>query len=88
MSTGKLLFRYQLFSTIVLFPFYFRPLPTHVILDRAQSALGKQGYNLLYSNCEHFATDCRYGQANCRQVRRLFTYQRKKKIKLIIFRCK
>lgn len=56
---------------LVLVLFYFRPFPAQIILDRARSSLGKQGYNILYSNCEHFATDCRYGEANCRQVRRL-----------------
>jgi len=54
-----------------LFFFYFRPLPVEIILDRAHSALGKEGYNVIYSNCEHFTTDCRYGQSNSQQVRRL-----------------
>ena len=50
----------------------FRPLPVEVILDKARRALNQEGYNLVYSNCEHFATECRYGQANSRQVRRIF----------------
>jgi len=56
------------------FFFYFRPLPVKDILDRANSALGQQGYNVIYDNCEHFATDCRYGQSNSRQVKRLIEY--------------
>jgi hypothetical protein len=36
-------------------------LPADEIVKRAQDALGKEGYNVLANNCEHFATDCRYG---------------------------
>ena len=46
----------------------FRPLPVQVILDKARRALNQEGYNLVYSNCEHFSTECRYGQPNSRQV--------------------
>ncbi|CAF0735319.1 unnamed protein product [Adineta ricciae] len=45
-----------------------KPLETDVILDKARRALNKEGYNLVYDNCEHFATECRYGQASSRQV--------------------
>ncbi|CAF0954878.1 unnamed protein product [Adineta steineri] len=45
-----------------------QPLPSEVILDKARRALNQEGYNLVYSNCEHFATECRYGQPNSRQV--------------------
>ncbi|CAF3333907.1 unnamed protein product [Rotaria socialis] len=45
-----------------------KPLPVEIILDRARRALNQEGYNLVYSNCEHFATECRYGQPNSRQV--------------------
>jgi len=58
-------------SELFFFFFYFRPLPVHIILEKAESALGRIGYNVIYNNCEHFATDCRYGQSNSRQVRRL-----------------
>ncbi len=51
----------------------FRPLPVEVILDKARRALSQEGYNLVYSNCEHFATECRYGQANSRQVRKIYS---------------
>ncbi|CAF4573137.1 unnamed protein product, partial [Rotaria sp. Silwood2] len=44
------------------------PLPAEIILDKARRALNQEGYNLVYSNCEHFATECRYGQPNSRQV--------------------
>ncbi|CAF3435876.1 unnamed protein product [Rotaria sp. Silwood1] len=44
------------------------PLPVEIILDKARRALNQEGYNLVYSNCEHFATECRYGQPNSRQV--------------------
>jgi hypothetical protein len=50
------------------FPFYFRPLPVEAILDKARSSIDREGYNLIYSNCEHFTTDCRYGQSTSRQV--------------------
>jgi len=45
-----------------------RPLAVKDILDKARRALNQEGYNLMYSNCEHFATECRYGQATSRQV--------------------
>ncbi|CAF3982847.1 unnamed protein product [Rotaria sp. Silwood1] len=44
------------------------PLSVEDILEKAHGATDQEGYNVLYSNCEHFATDCRYGQANSRQV--------------------
>ncbi|CAF3397684.1 unnamed protein product, partial [Rotaria sp. Silwood2] len=44
------------------------PLHVTIILEKAHSATDQEGYNVLYSNCEHFATDCRYGQASSRQV--------------------
>ncbi|CAF1148327.1 unnamed protein product [Adineta steineri] len=44
------------------------PLPIRDILERAENAVGRIGYNLLYNNCEHFATECRYGQATSNQV--------------------
>jgi hypothetical protein len=44
-------------------------LPVNDILDKARRALNQEGYNLVYSNCEHFVTECRYGQPTSRQVR-------------------
>lgn len=46
-----------------------RPLPRQDIVERAILSTGQKGYNLVYANCEHFATDCRYGQSTSRQVR-------------------
>ena len=40
----------------------------HVIVKRALSRLGNIGYNMLWSNCEHFASWCRYGMAWSEQV--------------------
>ncbi|CAF0837084.1 unnamed protein product [Didymodactylos carnosus] len=38
-------------------------------VERAKAALTQEGYNVIYNNCEHFATDCRYGQAISQQVK-------------------
>ncbi|XP_035699314.1 phospholipase A and acyltransferase 3-like [Branchiostoma floridae] len=38
------------------------------IVDRARSRLGETGYNVLWKNCEHFATWCRYGVEQSQQV--------------------
>lgn len=65
--------------------FYFRPLPVEVILDKARRALNQEGYNLVYSNCEHFATECRYGQANSRQVRKYFLIQKQSLFSFLFF---
>lgn len=49
-------------------------LPINVIKERAQSRLGKKGYcdkkqhyRPFFNNCEHFATWCCYGSAQCYQ---------------------
>jgi hypothetical protein len=36
-----------------------RPLPVDEILHRAHKALGYEGYDLIFHNCEHFAHWCR-----------------------------
>ncbi|CAF0718841.1 unnamed protein product [Adineta steineri] len=38
-----------------------RILPAVISVKRARDSLGKEGYNVLANNCEHFATWCRYG---------------------------
>jgi len=47
---------------------YIRADATHVIVKRALSRMGNIGYNMLWSNCEHFASWCRYGMAWSDQV--------------------
>lgn len=37
-------------------------LPANCIVQCARSCLGREGYNVLENNCEHFATECRYGK--------------------------
>lgn len=39
-------------------------------LRLAEEQLDSVGYNLLYNNCEHFATYCKTGKKRSRQVRR------------------
>ncbi|XP_046558722.1 phospholipase A and acyltransferase 2-like [Haliotis rubra] len=48
---------------------YFEP---SEIVQRALSKIGKVGYNILFNNCEHFATWCRYGKEESDQVQGLF----------------
>jgi hypothetical protein len=40
-----------------------------VVVKRAQSRLGERNYNLLFNNCEHFATWCKTGVSESRQVK-------------------
>jgi Lecithin retinol acyltransferase len=39
-----------------------------VVVNRAESRLGEQRYNLLFNNCEHFATWCKTGINHSQQV--------------------
>lgn len=52
---------------------YIRTYPVRYIpettLQRAESRLGERKYNLLFNNCEHFATWCVTGVSDSRQVR-------------------
>jgi hypothetical protein len=52
---------------------YIRPYPVRYIPDtviqRAESRLGECKYNLLFNNCEHFATWCVTGVNDSRQIR-------------------
>ena len=40
-----------------------------VVVERAKSRLGEQDYNLLFNNCEHFASWCKTGINDSKQVR-------------------
>ncbi len=40
-----------------------------IVVARAQSRLGENKYNLLFNNCEHFATWCKTGISNSKQVK-------------------
>ena len=42
--------------------------PVGVTLRRAMGRLGEQDYNLLFNNCEHFATWCKTGRHRSGQV--------------------
>ena len=43
-------------------------LPVSEIVKRANSQVGKTGYNLIFNNCEHFARWCCYGEWESPQV--------------------
>ncbi|XP_031443046.1 phospholipase A and acyltransferase 3-like [Clupea harengus] len=48
----------------------YEPRPAHVIIQEAKSRLNQElPYSVFQSNCEHFATELRYGKAQSRQVR-------------------
>lgn len=40
-----------------------------VVVNRAESRLGENKYNLLFNNCEHFATWCKTGISDSKQIR-------------------
>ena len=42
--------------------------PPSVVMKRALSRLGERDYNLIFNNCEHFATWCKTGQHQSQQV--------------------
>jgi hypothetical protein len=54
---------------------YVRQYPTgfsfiaDLVVSRAKSRLGEQKYNLLFNNCEHFATWCKTGISDSKQIR-------------------
>lgn len=39
-----------------------------IVVQRAESRLGEQQYDLLTNNCEHFANWCKTGQSDCEQL--------------------
>ncbi|XP_053376782.1 phospholipase A and acyltransferase 3-like [Mercenaria mercenaria] len=48
-----------------------QPFTKTEIVKRAYRRLGEKGYNPLFYNCEHFATECRYGKPLSSQIERL-----------------
>ncbi len=40
-----------------------------VVVHRAESRLGENKYNLLFNNCEHFATWCKIGVSESKQIK-------------------
>ncbi|KAL3870952.1 hypothetical protein ACJMK2_038977 [Sinanodonta woodiana] len=44
------------------------------IVQRAMSKLGEIGYNVMWCNCEHFASWCRYGKEKSEQVEKALTW--------------
>ena len=40
-----------------------------VVVHRAESRLGERHYNLLFNNCEHFATWCKTGVSESQQIK-------------------
>jgi len=40
-----------------------------LVIERAESRLGENKYNLLFNNCEHFATWCKTGISNSQQIK-------------------
>ncbi len=45
-----------------------QPLPAEEVVTRAIESVGRQGYHLVFDNCEHFANWCVLGSADSRQV--------------------
>ncbi len=41
----------------------------NVVVERAESRLGERKYNLLFNNCEHFASWCKTGVSESQQVK-------------------
>lgn len=56
-------------------PVYVREYPEgfcyigEVVTNRARSRLGENKYNLIFNNCEHFATWCKTGIADSQQIK-------------------
>lgn len=40
----------------------------HIVIQRAESRLGEQRYDLFTNNCEHFANWCKTGRSDCEQL--------------------
>uniref|UniRef100_A0A2C9KK88 LRAT domain-containing protein n=1 Tax=Biomphalaria glabrata TaxID=6526 RepID=A0A2C9KK88_BIOGL len=48
------------------------PLPKEQIFQKAVSKAGKYDYDVTKNNCDHFVTECRYGEAFSKQVNNEF----------------
>nr|XP_054599714.1 lecithin retinol acyltransferase-like [Nothobranchius furzeri] len=48
-----------------------QPLPSDCVAQRAEKLIGEVPYSLLWNNCEHFGTFCRYGSATSRQTEKV-----------------
>ncbi len=53
---------------VVQYPKGFSFIP-ELVIQRATSRLGEQKYNLLFNNCEHFATWCKTGISYSKQIK-------------------
>ena len=53
---------------LLVFLCIIRPRKEQDIVREALSRVGEVGYNVLFNNCEHFATYCRYGVKGSEQV--------------------
>ena len=42
-----------------------------IVVSRAKERLSERKYNLLFNNCEHFATWCKVGRRRSRQIKKL-----------------
>lgn len=47
---------------------YYGPLKPDTVIRRAESRLNEKKYNLVFNNCEHFATSCKTGKHYSEQV--------------------
>lgn len=45
-----------------------------IVVNRAESRLGEQKYNLLFNNCEHFANWCKTGISESQQIQNFFPF--------------
>jgi len=45
-----------------------------IVINRAESRLGEQKYNLLFNNCEHFANWCKTGISDSEQIRNFLPF--------------
>lgn len=51
-------------------------LPNEDVAKRAEQLIGGIPYSLLWNNCEHFGTYCRYGSASSRQTEKVESFMK------------